>query len=85
MTDEDFLIYDATHGVAMLRQKGWVRYLAMERYDGGSGQEELNWQELWKRFFDALTIEERRNEQGQRNHVPKHYWQDMCEMYPREC
>lgn len=84
LPDEDFLIYDATHGVAMLRQKGQVRYLAMERYDAGSGQEELNWQELWKRFFDALTIEERRNEQGQRNHAPKRYWQDMCEMYPRE-
>ena len=43
---------------------------------------EEDWQALWKRFFHALTIEERRNPTCQRTHAPKRYWQDMCEMQP---
>lgn len=38
------------------------------------------WQKLWKRFFDAVTIEQRRNERCQMTHAPKRYWKDMCEM-----
>lgn len=31
-------------------------------------------------FFDAVTIEQRRNERCQMTHAPKRYWKDMCEM-----
>jgi hypothetical protein len=27
-----------------------------------------------------LTIEQRRDEKAQMSHVPKRFWQDMCEM-----
>ena len=37
---------------------------------------------MWKRFFKALTIEQRRDEKAQMSHVPKRFWQDMCEMQP---
>ncbi len=82
LPDEDFMIFDATHGAAMLRQSGRVRYLAMERYDPTPDEQELDWQALWKRFFRVLTVEERRDEKGQMNHVQKRFWQDMCEMQP---
>ena len=80
LPDEDFLIFDATHGTALLRQHGRVQYLAMEHYAPASDADELNWQDLWKRFFHALTIEERRNAKAQMNHAPKRFWQDMVEM-----
>ena len=80
LPDEDFLIFDATHGTALLRQHGRVQYLAMEHYTPASDADELNWQDLWKRFFHALTIEERRNAKAQMNHAPKRFWQDMVEM-----
>ena len=54
----------------------------MDRYEPGTSEEELNWQALWKRFFKALTIEERRNERLQMGHVFKRFWPDMCEMQP---
>lgn len=82
MPDEDFLIFDATHGAALLRQAGRVQYLAMERYEPAGDEEEQDWQTLWKRFFKALTIEERRNEKLQMSHIPKRYWRDLCEMQP---
>ena len=52
----------------------------MEHYTPGIDEDELNWQQLWKRFFKALTIEERRNEKAQMNHVQKRFWKDMVEM-----
>lgn len=82
LPDEDFLIFDATHGTALLRQNRQVQYLAMDRYEPGTSEEELNWQTLWKCFFKALTIEERRNERLQMGHVFKRFWPDMCEMQP---
>lgn len=80
LPDENFLIFDATHGTALVRRGGQVQYLAMEHYTPCIDAEELNWQKLWKRFFQALTIEERRNEKAQMNHVQKRFWQDMPEM-----
>lgn len=80
LPDEDFLIFDASHGTAMLRQAGRVHYFSMQQYESGLNEEEENWQMLWKRFFRALTIEQRRDVRSQMNHAPKRYWQDMCEM-----
>lgn len=80
LPDESFLIYDAAHGTALLHRDGQVRYLAMERYIPGTDETELDWQRMWKRFFKALTIEQRRDEKAQMSHVPKRFWQDMCEM-----
>lgn len=82
LPDENFLIFDDVHGTAMLRRDGRVQYLAMERYDPTPEAAELDWQTLWKRFFRALTIEERRDPKGQMNHVQKRFWQDMPEMRP---
>ena len=82
LPDENFLIYDAAHGTALLHRDGQVRYLAMERYIPGTDETELDWQRMWKRFFKALTIEQRRDEKAQMSHVPKRFWQDMCEMQP---
>lgn len=82
LPDEDFLIFDATNGVAMVRQRGQVQYLAMERYERGRDEGDLDWQALWKRFFNAVSVEERRNEKLQMSHVPKRYWRDLCEMQP---
>ena len=65
---------------ALLRRSGQVQYLTMEHYTPGTDEDELNWQQLWKRFFKALTIEQRRNERCQRTHCPRRFWQDMCEM-----
>ena len=35
---------------------------------------------IYNSFFDAVTIEQRRNERCQMTHAPKSYWKDMCEM-----
>lgn len=85
LPEETFVILDATHRVALLHKDGCVQYRRMERFMPPAGEEEAEekaWRALWKQFFTALTIEERRNERCQRTHAPKRYWQDMCEMAP---
>ena len=71
LPDESFMIYDATHGVAMLRRGDEVRYLEMQDYAPEPDEAEENWQQLWQGFFRALTIEERRNPRCQRTHCPQ--------------
>lgn len=80
--DEDFLIFDATHAMALVRKDGNVQYLEMERYLPSAEEEERQWQRLWKDFFGAVTIEERRNLRTQQTHVPRRWWKDMLEMQP---
>lgn len=80
LPDEDFLIYDASHGAAMLRRGGQVEYLQMDHYEAGGDAEEEDWQALWKGFFRATTIEPRRNLRCQMTHCYKRYWGDMLEM-----
>ena len=62
----------------MLRRDRKVQYMVMEHYDENTGQEELDWQSCGNAFFDAVTIEQRRNERCQMTHAPKRYWKDMC-------
>lgn len=83
LPDENFLIFDAVHGAALLRRGNDVQYLAMAHYDPVPSEGETDWQVLWKRFFKALTIEGRRNERCQMTHCAKHFWRDMPEMDPR--
>ncbi|MDD4851246.1 MAG: TIGR03915 family putative DNA repair protein, partial [Gemmiger sp.] len=80
LPDENFLIYDATHSAALLRRGEQVEYLSMAAYEPTPDAAEQDWQALWKRFFNALTIEERRNEKCQMNHCHKRFWRDMPEM-----
>lgn len=82
LPDESFVIFDATHSVAMLRRGDTVEYLEMDRYTPAPDVGEEAWKQMWRGFFRALTIEQRRNERCQRTHCPKRYWRDMCEMMP---
>jgi probable DNA metabolism protein len=84
LPDENFLIYDATHGAAMLRKDGQVQYLRMQEYALAPDAEEEGWLRLWKHFFKATDIPERYNPKCQMNHCRKHYWQDMPEMLPEK-
>ena len=52
----------------------------MQHYIPCTDETELDWQRMWKRFFKALTIEERRNKKAQMNHVQKRFWKDMVEL-----
>ncbi len=82
MPDEDFLIYDNQHYIALVRRGREIHYTRFEDgYLMASPEErEESYQKLWKSFYKALTIEERRNEKLRMQHCPKRFWENMTEM-----
>ena len=82
MPDEDFLIYDNQHYIALVRRGKEIHYTRFEDgYLMASPEErEESYQKLWKSFYKALTIEERRNEKLRMQHCPKRFWENMTEM-----
>ena len=42
-------------------------------------EEEINYQNLWKEYFDYTNIKERKNTKLHLQHVPKRYWRYLTE------
>jgi probable DNA metabolism protein len=44
--------------------------------------EELDYQRLWRHYFDTIAIKERTNKKCQKNFMPVRYWKHLTEMAP---
>jgi hypothetical protein len=42
-------------------------------------ERELMFRALWRRFYETIAIEGRRNERCRMSHMPKRYWGNMTE------
>lgn len=80
--EENFLIYDATHGSVLLYQqhRAEILQLAAPLTLPAADEKESYYQELWKQFYKTLEIQARHNERCRRNNCPKRYWADMTEL-----
>ncbi len=92
MPAENWVIYDANRQKAAVHPAGrdwFILNQAMERKEGredGVWQtcltaegDEAVYQQLWRAFFDAVGIQERRNPVCQRTHLPLKYRRYMTE------
>ena len=78
--DEVLLIWDKTHREALLWGGGKRRIVPLDEFVPPEADErERQYRKLWKRFFDAVAIEERTNPACQRNHMPLRYRGQMIE------
>lgn len=80
--EERFLIYDAAHQEALVYEPHACRYLLLDAplTLPPPDAKESYYQTLWRRFYDTLAIETRRNEPLRRNLCPRRYWSDMTEL-----
>ena len=77
---ERFLIFDRTHGEALVHQPGQWDIVPMEGLElAPPGQEERQYRALWRRFYDTVAIEGRENPRCRMTHMPKRYWAMMTE------
>jgi probable DNA metabolism protein len=77
---ERFLIYDKTHGMALLYENGNAAIRGIEAFEQPDlDGEELKFRELWRLFYDTIEIKERRNPRCRMSHMPKRYWSYMTE------
>ncbi len=84
LNTERFVIYDKTHGQAAFYfpgQEWFIRLLEEEecRQLERMWEQEEQYVDLWKTFFEHICIEERRNPKLQRNMAPLKYRKHMTE------
>lgn len=84
MPQENFMIYDATRGLAVLHPKGKGFFItdtgelnqdALKRLS----PREKEYQKLWCTFFDSIAIEARKNPALQNQNFPKRFQRDVTE------
>ena len=47
---------------------------------GAAGEEEQTCRQLWRRFYEAVSIEARENPKCRMTHMPKRFWADLTEL-----
>jgi probable DNA metabolism protein len=79
--NETFLIYDKTNHAALIWQQHTAKLVPVDALTlpPPTGEEQVV-RRLWKRFYDTIAIEARRNPVCQRTHMPKRYWACLTEM-----
>lgn len=83
-SNEAFLIYDKTHDMALVYQAGRHEILPLLAFEPPEPDEtEQKYRDLWRSFYDAISIRERENLRGRMSHMQKRYWKHMTEMQPK--
>jgi len=79
--NENFMIYDKTNRVALLYQNRRARIVSAEDIQFPAiSESEAQYQALWKRFYDTISIEGRENPRCRMTHMPKRFWENMLEV-----
>lgn len=78
--EEYFIIYDKTHGMMLIGEKGEARLGYVDSFEPGeAGYEEKKFRRLWQSFYDAIGIRERYNPRCRMSHMPRRFWEHMTE------
>ena len=78
--NETFFLYDRTHCEALLYSGGVSRIVPLNHFEMAQPDEvEAGYRRLWRRFYDTVAIEARKNEKLRMTHMPKRYWGMMTE------
>jgi len=79
--NENFLIFDKTHKVALLHEDRRMRITAADNIEFPAfSEQEEQYRALWKQFYKVVAIEARKNHRCRMTHCPKRYWGNMLEM-----
>ncbi|CAH1219083.1 hypothetical protein PAECIP111892_04658 [Paenibacillus auburnensis] len=79
--NESFMIYDKTHGMALLHQPGRQAIIPLQEWTPPEPDEaEAAYRRLWQGFYNAIGIKQRRNDRLRASLMPKRYWKQLPEM-----
>ena len=86
MYNEVFLLYDRTHREALVHRPGQWAIVPLESFQmAAPSAAEAQYRRLWKRFYDTIEIEARRNPKLRMSKMPKRYWDTMTEFQDEAC
>ena len=78
--EEAFLIYDATHGMALVYRPGRTAIVPVDSFVmEAPDAEERSYRTLWREYYDVIAVEGRYNPKCRMSHMPKRYWDQMTE------
>ncbi len=78
--EERFMIYDVTHGAALIYQPYKAKIIPIEDFQmPDPDEDEQFFRELWKLFYNTIEVQGRHNEKCRMSHMPKRYWKYMTE------
>jgi len=78
---QPFIIYDEVHQLAGVSEHGqWFLSPAEGIQIPEADSDDKEYQDLWKSFYDAIAIPERRNEKRRMGFMPKRLWKHLPEM-----
>ena len=77
---EHFLIFDRTHREVLAYRPYQSAIMALDELVlPEPDEQERFFRDLWRHFYDAIEISERRNPRCRMSQMPKRYWQHMTE------
>ena len=80
LADQNWVIHDHKREIAAIYdQNEWIITPLPKPAKLEYSDDELLYQALWQKFFETIGIEERKNLDLQRQHVPRRYWKHMVE------
>jgi probable DNA metabolism protein len=78
--EEHFLIYDRTHGMALVYRPYQSKIIPIEDFLlSEPDPEEQAYREMWQLFYNSIEVEGRHNPKCRISHMPKRYWKYMTE------
>jgi probable DNA metabolism protein len=78
--EEHFLIYDKAHSMALMYKHYKSSIISIDSIELSQlDDDEKQFQDLWKLYYDTVEIEGRLNEKCRRSHMPKRYWKYLTE------
>lgn len=82
LADQNWIIHDVGRKLAALyNKKEWIIVDADLESIPGVDESEHTYQELWKYFYNSVTIRERYNPDLHKRLLPKRYWRYLTEKY----
>lgn len=80
MADSRWMIHDRGRELTAAFEDGAWNIVPGRLIDTvGMHRDEDSYQEMWRRYFDAMAIENRLNRNLQRHFMPKRYWKHLVE------
>lgn len=76
---QNFIIHDKNRNIAFLYNTKTYIIIDASEIPITTTKEEAFYQDLWKIFYNSISIKERTNPRLQMQYMPKKYWQDLIE------
>ncbi|AOY76115.1 TIGR03915 family putative DNA repair protein [Clostridium formicaceticum] len=81
MADQNWIIHDVKRDLAALYDKEkWVMTEGKLQGEIVLDEEEMQYQGLWRKYFKAIAIKNRKNPRLQKAYMPKRYWKHLIEL-----